>query len=263
MFGSGEEFSYFRCRDCDTLQIEIIPANLGAYYPQNYYSMQPPQPSLRDKIKRFLRPRQMPQWMADIDRGASILDVGCGGGATLSDMRSFGFRKLEGYDPFLERSFLLHGAIQIGNQLPSRCFDVVMMHHSLEHMPDPIASLTEAAEMIGPQGKIIVRIPVRQGAPWREYGLDWVHLDPPRHLYLWTVDGFRNMVGGTSLQIDRSGFDTTVYSFAGSDLIRRGIPTEAGLPTLSEGQLTAWRIRADELNRSDDGDNAWFVLSKR
>lgn len=41
MFGTREEFEYFRCSDCGCLQISQIPDDLGKYYPSNYYAYRP------------------------------------------------------------------------------------------------------------------------------------------------------------------------------------------------------------------------------
>src|ERR1035437_10617754 len=40
MFGLRDEFTYFECAVCGCVQIQDIPADLGRYYPQNYYSFQ-------------------------------------------------------------------------------------------------------------------------------------------------------------------------------------------------------------------------------
>ena len=38
MFGLGEPFTYFRCANCDCLQIENIPEDMSRYYSSGYYS---------------------------------------------------------------------------------------------------------------------------------------------------------------------------------------------------------------------------------
>ncbi len=35
-FGLNDEFIYFECPNCETLQIEEIPADMSKYYPDGY-----------------------------------------------------------------------------------------------------------------------------------------------------------------------------------------------------------------------------------
>lgn len=255
MFGTRKEFEYFRCANCDTLQISQIPDDLSQYYPDNYYSFSPKRPSLKQRLRRMINGVDMPPWAKGIDPKSSVLDVGCGSGAFLHDMKQWGFRDLAGYNPFCSPTN--KGGIRITNIRPvGETFDVVMMHHALEHVPDPAASLRDASEWLSPGGKLIIRIPVRQGWAWREYGTNWAHLDPPRHLYHWTVNGFCDFAAKQGFTVTDQGFDGTHFSLAYSPLFAADIPMNSPDVVIPDG---LWK-RADELNQAGDGDAAWFVL---
>ncbi|MFO0848058.1 MAG: hypothetical protein U0871_05810 [Gemmataceae bacterium] len=133
MFGTRDEFTYFECGGCGCLQLVDPPADLGRYYPANYYSLAadpvpetPARPGglrgwvaeRRNAARAFdrggfwglvaaLRPRPdvrlRPTAVRDIP-GLSLrsrmLDVGCGGGGLLVLMDGAGFRDLTGADPF-------------------------------------------------------------------------------------------------------------------------------------------------------------------
>jgi SAM-dependent methyltransferase len=266
MFGSREEFEYERCRDCDTLQISSIPHDMARHYPDNYYSFTPKAPTLRERLRLLIRGTDYPDWIATTAKDASIIDIGCGKGALLHMMRQWGFRNLRGYDPYIAEPLSYANGIEISKKPPSATFDVVMMHHSLEHMADPKAALIDAVKLLGEEGQLIIRIPVRQGEPWRLYKEHWVHIDPPRHFYLWTVEGFRRMASEAGLEVVRQGFDSTLYSFAGSELVANDIPIQDGdksnVGRFSQEQLSEWARRARELNEAGDGDSAWFILKR-
>jgi len=42
MLGLDDEFEYFECSNCKCIQIIEIPEDMNRYYPENYYSYQPP-----------------------------------------------------------------------------------------------------------------------------------------------------------------------------------------------------------------------------
>jgi SAM-dependent methyltransferase len=263
MFGTGEAFEYFRCQRCDTMQIAQLPDDIGRFYPDNYYSFTPRSRTIRERIRALVKGHQKPDWAATLPVRSSVLDIGCGGGEALYAMHDWGFRRLYGYDPYIPHD-VIDGRIRVTRAEPEGQFDVVMMHHALEHMPDPVATLALVKSKMAPDGIFIVRIPVRQGAPWREYGLNWVHADPPRHLYLWTVEGFVEMAQDAGLALIDKGFDTTLFTFLGSESYVRGEPLydKAGHWSVVEdpAQQDVWSERASALNASGDADSAWFKL---
>ena len=213
MFGSGERFAYQECLSCGSLQIEVIPEDLGRHYPAGYYSFLEPDLRLnplqtllrrhrsrhylghRDLLGRLLFPRapgRRPNIFrflgaAGVDLATPILDVGCGGGGLLVQLRKYGFSNLTGLDPFIPRD-IVHGdqfrLLKRSLEAEPGRYGLVMFHHSLEHVPDLAATLASAAGKLSPGGTILVRLPLAGGQAWRSYGADWVQLDPPRHLHL-------------------------------------------------------------------------------
>ncbi len=144
-------------------------------------------------------------------------------------------------------------------------YDLITMHHSLEHFPDPLAQLEHARALLSPDGSIFVRIPLMQQAVWDRYGVNWSQIDPPRHLYLFPPDAFRGMAAKAGLRCTASGFDGLGWSHAWSEAYAQDIPMFApdGSPNklpLREGGSAAYDRRADEFNRRGEGDQGWFVL---
>lgn len=266
MFGTREVFDYVRRKACDTLQILEIPPDLGRHYPSDYYSFTPPQSSLRQRIRRLFKPERLPDWLNGIGKEATVLDIGSGGGLLLHQMYDWGFRSLIGYDPFLSECQDLRSGIRLTNIIPQGQFDLVMMHHALEHVPDPRESLRLARDYTRDGGQIVIRIPVRQGYAWRTYGPHWAHLDPPRHLTLWTVQGFTQFAERCGLKTKSFGFDGTLFSLIYSerfarDIAMKGPRSEA--PALSNAERDAYNSQAAQLNHLGEGDCAWFVLESQ
>ena len=85
-------------------------------------------------------------------------------------------------------------------------FDVIMFHHSLEHVPDPRRELADAAERLAPDGFCVVRLPTPSSEAFRLYREDWVQIDPPRHIALPSRDGM-------ALLAERAGFRVIVIPY--------------------------------------------------
>jgi SAM-dependent methyltransferase len=297
LYGTRERFAYFACSLCHCLQIAEVPADLSIYYPRNYYSFSKPKESSRVKrairrrrLEAFLgkggyfwrwingRSRHQPSWLwwarkARIDPVSRILDVGCGAGQLLVNMSNWGFRRLTGVEPHIEADIAYPAGVQVLKRSiedTGGVFDFIMFHHSFEHIAEPLSALRSTCRMLAPGGRALIRIPVADGEAWRIYGVDWVQLDAPRHLYLHTATSIRILADHAGLELDEVVFDSNGFQFWGSELYRRDIPLhEDGTGralrperVFSEEELLNFEARARELNDQGRGDQACFFLRK-
>ena len=296
MFGLGEEFVYDECARCGCLQIREVPEDLGRYYPDDYYSKSEPRhPHRPDWIlkvrRRKLRhllgegdrlgavlaaisgPERIPPWMKGVPvrHDDRILDVGCGSGEMLLSLARRGFTRLEGVDPFIDGDLAwpIGGRVKHGERSDLEGpYDLVMMHHSFEHMAEPLEVLRQARRILSDGGRVIARIPVATAWAWREYGEHWVALDAPRHLFLHTEDSMRRLAVASGFRIERVVYDSTSFQFWGSEQYRLGIPlmdarshhVDPKRSPFGKAQIAEWERRAEELNRRGEGDTAAFYL---
>lgn len=302
VFGLAGEFDYVTCGRCGSVQIRTVPGDLARYYPAEYGPLGARRSrrdgSLRAAGHRLqfaftVRPsfRAEGRWYELLRRweetdlaleavarhrprlDAAILDVGCGRGRLLHTLDELGYRNLRGIDPFLtaERT---EGRVSLRRarleELPSdERYDVIVLHHSLEHVPDPIATLVAVERHLLPDGEAIVATPMVAEA-FRQYGADWYQLDAPRHLNVFSPRGFELAIGRAGLaRVDRY-FNSTSDQFRISEKYARGEPmTRAGalyLPVPFRRVLSfreaRWRRRARELNEAGEGDQAVFYLQR-
>lgn len=294
MFGWGDEFDYFQCRQCGCLQIEKTPADLARFYPPYYYSygLQPvPQhgwkarlAGLRDRAaatgRGWLGGRLARKWppapevaclaQIPLDLEARVLDVGCGRGQLLSVLHRAGFRRLLGVDPFLPKDVeVLPGLRVLKQRLEDVAgpFDCLMLHHVFEHAENGRGLLTACRERLAPGGTILLRIPVVDCAAWERYGEFWVGLDAPRHLILHSRTSLALLAGQAGLRCVRSWCDSGAIQFSASELYRKGVPLfdPQGRPTpmephLSPEQLRQFEHQARELNAAGRGDQIVALL---
>ena len=294
MLGTRETFDYAECDRCQTLQLVRIPEGLGAYYPGGYYSFDSPRLRSRNAIVRFLRrerdraaalggsllgrillhlhpePDLTSLRLAGLRGGESVLDVGSGGGHHLLALRELGFGRLEGIDPFLDQDRDLPGGIKLRRRSledwDGGPYELIMFQHSLEHVADPGGALRRARALLAPGGRCFVRIPTVSSRAWKEYGVDWVQIDAPRHIVLFSRVGFRMLAESTGWKVAASRDDSTAFQFWGSEQNRRDIPlldtrSQARSPgAFDAAQMREFARRARELNRREEGDQVAVLL---
>ncbi len=296
MFGTRDPFLYLECAACGSLQIASLPdeMTLQKYYPSDYYSYSSHGSAswktaviewLAAQRNRHVLGRRNPvgavlQRMhpapSDIRSLAQaraswndrILDVGCGSGANLLNRLSrLGFKNLVGSDPFIAGDILSSfGVPVLQRDLPDMegPFDIIMFHHSLEHVPEPVTTLTRTRELLRPGGRCIIRIPTPSSEAFQIYGANWVNLDPPRHLVLISREGMNVLAGRCGFVVEESFDDSMVYQFLASELYARDVPlveqNKAALRQFDPRTVREYRKRTRRLNLSHRGDMTAFIL---
>lgn len=291
MYGTGEAYPYFQCTACDCLQIQDVPGDLARHYPPAYYSFAPPRirrASLRRRLVdrwayerrggplgRFLHSRHPNPELGllrdlGVSRGDPILDVGCGNGQRVVDLRRAGFTAAEGLDAFLPADVVVDGYVvarRTSLEEVTGRFRLVMFHHVLEHLPDPHAALRAARERLHPAGAVLVRVPTVSSFAWEEYREHWVQIDAPRHLYLHSARSLEVLARRAGFSVSRVEHDSTGFQFWGSEQVRRGIPlVRAGAGRWDAGIFSAreharFERRARLLNAAGRGDQVAVVLA--
>ena len=288
MLGLKDEFEYFECSNCSCLQIVEIPKNMDRYYPANYYSYQQPDfttrfASVRNFIKKslvlFYSGRFNPigavlslfyknpfPWLPPglANFKSKILDVGCGAGRLLLSMQRSGYQNLTGVDPYNKDDIFYPGGVSIYKKNVFEItgkYDLIMLHHSFEHMEDPKNILTRLHQLLNPQGSIIIRIPVANCYAWRKYRTNWVQLDAPRHFFLHTIRSINVLCNECSLKLNEVKYISEEAQFTGSEKYLKGIAyTQKDVST--KKQLKIWKREAKRLNEINDGDTACFYLQR-
>ncbi|HST51958.1 MAG TPA: class I SAM-dependent methyltransferase [Pyrinomonadaceae bacterium] len=203
---------------------------------------------------------------------SAVLDVGSGAGATLLSLSHFGFRDLTGIDPFIESSIVYpNGTRVLKAELSEldRQFDLILANHSIEHVPDPRRTLREIHRLLKPGRYSVVRVPV-VGRAWREYRVNWVQLDPPRHLFLFHARTFKVLAEEEGFSVDEVAYDSTAFQFWGSEQYARDIPLSdsrsyflnPARSPFTEEQIADFAARAAALNARGEGDQAVFYLRR-
>lgn len=289
MFGTRDEFLYYECSGCGCLQISAVPENITQYYPPYYYSFNSVIPRLRRKkngfteiLNNFLikkKERKLRQLASmylaptGVKTNDKILDVGCGKGELISRLFNMGYENVGGTDKYLPEAVNYDFNVKVMKkdlpEIESNSYDVVMMHHVLEHMFDPEEEIKECYRILKNNSFLIIRIPVKNFA-WEKYAENWVQLDAPRHFIIHTIKSMEMLAKRTGFEMHSKVFDSIDFQFVGSELYKRDIALHdmqthepvSVRTILNKEQLKSYKEEASILNEQGLGDQAIFYLYK-
>ena len=214
---SDRAYAYLRCKACDCLWIDPVPADsLEAIYPSNYYSYSGEDPSFIGRVKNALDRRVFRALVSEIPgQKLRALDIGGGSGSALDILQQADARihdtvvldmddgakriaESRGHD-------FVHGRIE--DYAPDGLYDLVLMLNLIEHVANPAEVLRKVTSLLKPGGRIIVKTP-----NWRSLDhylfrhQSWGGYHCPRHWVLWTMPGFRILVESCGLEVVSAKF---------------------------------------------------------
>lgn len=298
MFGLRAKFIYFQCSKCECLQIAEFPDDMSKYYPSDYYSFHSPeQQEPKNLMKKFLRncrnkyailnksllgkivysymPDEFLNLIAQsgINEDSAILDVGCGSGILLNRLKKVGFNNLLGIDPFIRENIRYDNGLTIEKKSiheVNGVWDLIMFHHSYEHVPDALETLESVSKLLKKNGVCLIRIPTVSSYAWEHYKENWVQLDAPRHFFLHSVKSIKYLAEKVDLILENVIYDSNDFQFWGSEQYVKDIPlndpnsqrVDPAKSMFSNEQIVKYKELANELNLKNLGDAAAFFLRK-
>lgn len=146
-------------------------------------------PILRTRATFDLRERFLPYNSCNT---RLIVDLGCGRGDYLKRMKDLGWNVL-GIEPDpVSAQLAKKNGIDIFNGpldktgLADESADQITMQHVIEHLPNPIAYISECHRILKKGGRLVIYTPNLDSLGHRMFRESWLHLDPPRHLHLFS-----------------------------------------------------------------------------
>ncbi len=214
---SGKEFSIWECNSCRGKFTQGVPAEdkIGAYYSsEEYISHSDTRTGMVNSIYHMVRgitlkkKRKLVKKFSSLNSG-KILDIGCGTGAFLNEMKQAGW-EIMGIEPDAgarSNAATLHGIIPSEPEalfhLEEESFDVITMWHVLEHVHRLHDYLAQLKKIIKPGGVILIAVPNHQSSDARHYRQHWAGYDVPRHLYHFAPESMKRLASKYGFKLHR------------------------------------------------------------
>ncbi len=186
---SQEVFSYNFCPSCKLIFLSPIPKELGRYYTAEYY----PVPRSYEQLEKEA---QQDRYKITIIRQfvskGRLLEIGPSYGkfALLAKQAGFEVEALERDKSCCNFLQDIIGIKAIHSDNPeeslrnAKPYDVIVLWHVLEHLPNPWRTLEILAEKLRPGSFLIIATPNPDAIQFKTLGRFWTHIDAPRHLSL-------------------------------------------------------------------------------
>ncbi|MBC7937418.1 MAG: class I SAM-dependent methyltransferase [Rhizobacter sp.] len=205
---SGEEYMLQQCNNCSFVFTQDIPSQekIGAYYAsQNYISHSNTKKgfinNLYHKVRKITLASKQKMIVAEtaVSKG-NLLDIGCGTGAFLNEMKSAGWG-ITGLEPDetarknAQELFGIHPqpSPELFN-LTEGTYDAITMWHVMEHVHQLHEYVEQLKILLKPGGRIMIAVPNYTSHDAAHYQRFWAAYDVPRHLYHFSPASMREMM---------------------------------------------------------------------
>jgi SAM-dependent methyltransferase len=193
-------FSVVRCDDCGLVYVtpRLAPgALIEEVYDEGYWSSDAAKDrgysDYRSDAPLYLRTykKRLAVVRRHFARPGRVLDVGCAAGYFLSVMRDEGW-DVTGIEPSdairaqaAERigASRVHGGLLQDAPVEPHSFDLVTFWDVIEHIPDPVAALRHAGDLLAPGGKLLIETQDVSSRAARMLGKAWQHYKHAEHIY--------------------------------------------------------------------------------
>lgn len=208
-------FPIWACGACEALFTQDVPDEheIGRYYQSDdYVSHSDTKRGLVNRLYHVVRDYTLVQKkkllvsVTGVSNGR-ILDIGCGTGAFLDQMKSAGWSVtgLEPDESARRKAAELYGISPLTPtnlfNLPEGSFHAISMWHVLEHVHDLHGYLEQIRRLLADQGRLFIAVPNHTSADAATYQSYWAAYDVPRHLYHFSPACMRKLLSSHGMKV--------------------------------------------------------------
>jgi 2-polyprenyl-3-methyl-5-hydroxy-6-metoxy-1,4-benzoquinol methylase len=222
-------------------------------------------PRRRQRADEYVRHLRLPS------SRPRLLDVGCGEGGFLADMKHLGWT-VEGIDPSSDAVAVARSRGLVATReafsdvvLGEESLDAVTFRLVLEHLGEPASALRACRNALKPGGVVWIATPSLGSEAHREFGRAWIHVQAPRHAVMYTSSSLKGLLESTGFEVVAvRPSRQAMWSFRMSSAIASGLPPFTHARPLSRRlALRARLVDVKALRRPELADVVVVVAQKR
>jgi SAM-dependent methyltransferase len=287
LFGVSGRFQLDRCPSCSLVWLHAMPPEeqVGQFYAE-YYTHNDERPAeakqksgvqgLFNRVWPIGSQRRKRRELAEFflpDSGGTVMEIGCGGGRNLAQLRSRGWRVVgQEIDPIAaeaarDRFHVNVEAVPVSQlSQPDDSLQAILLNHVVEHLREPIRDLGKCHDILDVGGRLVIITPNVDSLGRRLFGRRWRGLEPPRHLFLYNVRTMRTLLeraGFTEMEVFTRGARTEMITF---DTIQSLVQHRSGTfryaLSKSGGMLAQLLADVSRVDGRDRGDELVAIATK-
>jgi len=212
---SQKDFAIWHCSNCMARFTQDVPEQnaIGPYYQSdNYISHSDTKKGIVNSLYHLVRRRTLDKKkdliISEVGMmKGELLDIGCGTGAFLNNMKTAGWG-ITGLEPDETARNKAMELYSINPQSPEKLFELkpasyhaITMWHVLEHVHELHAYIQQLEKLLTPQGKIFIAVPNYTSKDADIYQQYWAAYDVPRHLYHFSPGSMENLLTTYNLKL--------------------------------------------------------------
>lgn len=150
----------------------------------------------------------------------NVLDIGCGTGDLLDQVRTKGCRAF-GVEPnessaaiCRSKGFEVYTGSFEDLMFPSNFFDAVVLWHSIEHLSSPRNALAKMKRILKPDGKVLIWCPNADSSPAALFHQFWSGWHLPFHFYHFTPKTITALAETAGFRVEKLRVVTPEFVFA-------------------------------------------------
>lgn len=204
-------YSIVKCNECGfvyTIPLPPLDEIIAKYSKKNAYGNENEPFVPAGGTGRRLRYRLLLKWIEKFSKPGRLLEIGCSQGDLMSaasknknwdamgidlSSRHLNYTKASGFN-------VSQGTLE-DHRFEDASFDVVVALHVLEHLHDPISTMSEIKRILKPGGVTLIVVPCVSHIKARLAGAKWKYFGPPGHLWYFSPKTFKLLLGKTGFNL--------------------------------------------------------------
>lgn len=214
----GDDWKIYHCQECKAYYLSPFPSpeQFSRAYDETYYGEEDKKFSfpLIENVLDYFRNSRARNVKTYLKNNDSVLDIGCGNGGFLQSLKNFGDYKLFGSElsedsakrALRNKDIEMHIGELKDESFENGSLDLITLFHVFEHLSQPKSTLSFIQKKLKANGYVVMSFPNIDSWQSKLFKGHWLHLDPPRHLFLFKPSDFISIMEEMGFKLVREKF---------------------------------------------------------